>query len=73
MGSTHREQRPAFLPPIIYCDYALRLGNHIAIAVHVARRNVAVGDYLHAIAGSQQSMKLFVLRLQPPGIGDRCF
>lgn len=23
MGSTHREQRPAFLPPIIYCDHAL--------------------------------------------------
>ena len=51
MGSTHREQRPAFLPPIIYCDYALRLGNHIAIAVHVARRNIVVGDHFHAIAG----------------------
>ena len=51
MGIAQREQRPPFVPSIIHRNHTLRLGNHIAIAVHVARRNIVVGDHFHAIAG----------------------
>ena len=60
MSRAHREQCPSFFPSIIYRNHTLRLGNHIAIAVHVSGRNISVGNHLHAVTGVHQSAEHFV-------------